>query len=219
MVRYGILPKSALEDRRVSTLKNLNGEVKRDSDYIHEFSNGRKIQLVRKKLSNGYLVSMSFDVTPLVEKDDILEDDRHIFKEALGNLAKTNYIFDIICRTNRGSNFDEYSRSIGKVHRDANGRPEVIRTFVKDVTKEQFQAKALEKAKDEAIAASHAKSQFLANMSHEIRTPMNGVLGMAELLSNSDINDQQREFVSVINNSATAGPYATNSDESHWKRC
>ena len=253
MVRYGILPKSALEDRRVSTLKNLNGEVKRDSDYIHEFSNGRKIQLVRKKLSNGYLVSMSFDVTPLVEKDDILEeslrlgsagywtydfktktyelsktlqhyfgpaalkqihergmatilhkDDRHIFKEALGNLAKTNYIFDIICRTNRGSNFDEYSRSIGKVHRDANGRPEVIRTFVKDVTKEQFQAKALEKAKDEAIAASHAKSQFLANMSHEIRTPMNGVLGMAELLSNSDINDQQREFVSVINNSATA---------------
>jgi len=90
------------------------------------------------------------------------------------------------------------------VHRDANGRPEVIRTFVKDVTKEQFQAKALEKAKDEAIAASHAKSQFLANMSHEIRTPMNGVLGMAELLSNSDINDQQREFVSVINNSATA---------------
>ncbi len=253
MVKHGILPQNILEDRRISTQKNLSGEVQRDADYIHEFSNGRKIQLVRKKLANGYLVSMSFDVTSLVEKDDILEEslrlggagywtydfktkkyklsktlqhyfgpkivrqinehgiastmhkeDRHMFKEALSNLAENNYIFDITCRTNRGKGDGEYSRSIGKIHRDANGKPDVIRTFVKDITKEHFQAKALERAKDEAIAASHAKSQFLANMSHEIRTPMNGVLGMAELLSNSDINDQQREFVKVINNSATA---------------
>jgi len=59
-------------------------------------------------------------------------------------------------------------------------------------------------AKDKAIAASQAKSEFLANMSHEIRTPMNGILGMAELLSNSDVTERQQDFLNVINKSASA---------------
>jgi len=50
-------------------------------------------------------------------------------------------------------------------------------------------------ARDEANAASEVKSQFLANMSHEIRTPMNGVIGMASLLSRSELSSTQREYV------------------------
>lgn len=73
-----------------------------------------------------------------------------------------------------------------------------------DITELKAREAELEVLLARAEAADKAKSDFLANMSHEIRTPMNGVLGMAELLSKSELDSRQKTFVDIMVKSGNA---------------
>ncbi|MFZ5731925.1 MAG: response regulator [Pseudomonadota bacterium] len=91
----------------------------------------------------------------------------------------------------------------GLVRRDA-GQPAEWQSVGRDVTDRAETEHALEDARDQAHAASRAKSRFLAMASHEIRTPLNGILGMSGLLLDTKLTPEQATYVNAVKSSGDA---------------
>ncbi|RMG35518.1 MAG: PAS domain S-box protein, partial [Methanobacteriota archaeon] len=107
---------------------------------------------------------------------------------------------ELMSRRKDGSEFPIYLST--SIIYDDNGLPLAFTGVAKDITEQKQAQEELRKAKESAEAANRAKSEFLANVSHEIRTPMNGILGMTELALDTNLDPEQREYLSMVKSSA-----------------
>jgi|GEM_PF-928797 len=90
------------------------------------------------------------------------------------------------------------------VHLQREGKETGAIAVVTDLTERKHMEEAVAAARDQALEGSRLKSEFLAMMSHEIRTPMNGIIGVAQILLESNLDEEQREFAAIIAHEAYA---------------
>lgn len=147
-------------------------------------------------LYKRHFLHKNFDAIITEQEQKQLKKWSH-FKHLLAEQAEfLDFEFEVNCSPTAWVSFS------GKPQFDANGNFRGYLGIAKDITVNKDREQALQLAKEKAEEANLAKSQFLTVMSHEIRTPMNAIVGMLELLADSELNDKQTRWLDYANSSS-----------------
>lgn len=211
----------------VATVRNENEKVKSDLTVAHE-----KVEIAERRLWHS--IQTIQDGFAFFDTDDLLVGANSAYIGAFDGLEEVgpgiNYMRILQLLTDEGlvnteeRSPDEWRAMMAERWLQPNPEPIIMRMwnnqYIKlidqrghagdvvslalNITSTVEYEAELKKARRRAEAANRAKSTFLANMSHEIRTPMNGVVGMADLLTDTSLDEEQRLYVNTIKSSGEA---------------
>ena len=197
-------------ERRYSDLFENANDIIFSIDLQGNFTSVNKAGVGASGYTRAELLSMNMAAL-LVPED--AQRARDMIAEKLAGFSRAGYELTAVAKEGRRIALEIVSRLTFE-----NGRPAGIQGIARDVTeRKEWERRTEQHAQElgrknvelsEALAAAkqatEAKSRFLANMSHEIRTPMNGVLGMTDLLLDTSLDAEQRNYAAVVKQSAEA---------------
>ncbi|REJ86418.1 MAG: PAS domain S-box protein [Planctomycetota bacterium] len=197
--------------RDISLRKRTDDALKHSEQLYHSLVDNLPIYLVRKDL-DGRVTFANDNLCRLLERprDEVIgRTDYDFFPPDLAEkyrtddrrVIETGQVFSDI-EENRSGDRASFFEVRKTPIRDSSDRIIGTQAIFWDVTDRQQALRDLAAAKEAAESANRAKSEFLANMSHEIRTPMNAVIGMTELVLETDLDAQQRDYLDTVRESA-----------------
>ncbi|TMN40303.1 ATP-binding protein [Pseudoalteromonas sp. S2755] len=172
------------EKQQITMLNQFNEHLKSTSNIEYQF--------MGNTINKGTDIVQFFAQLPLVDSKgllDMLEQSKH----------QTSYQAQTTCQYHIKNEVYWFNVLVKNINTES-GKYTLI--YQNDITKSINFSDELEQARRKAEQASKAKSRFLATMSHEIRTPMNGVVGMLDILAQSDLNHEQSHLTKVAKSSA-----------------
>lgn len=189
-----------LEKRVEERTSYLNALIENSPLAIMVLDSERRVQLCNPAFEQMFQYSrqelIGKPVDGLLAETNLLAEARNISHETLGGIP-----MNLVTQRMR--------KDGSLVDVELHGVPLVVKGEVvgslglyQDISARKRTEEAMRQAKEAAEASSRAKSEFLANMSHEIRTPMNGIMGMTELVLDTELDSEQREYLNMAKLSA-----------------